>query len=68
MNIAGITAEIFGDGSVVILTPQAVSFTVNRLGSDMLGAYEVKLTPAGASAAPTSMMAQRPPFSAEATR
>lgn len=61
LNVAGVTAEIYEGGEVVILMPCAVSMTVRRLGSEMLGDYETRLAPlenpdARKAAAPTSFM------------
>jgi len=62
LNIPGITAEIYDDQSVVVLTPHAVSVTFNKLGSEAMGAFEIRLTAVrekeetGKAAAPTSLV------------
>lgn len=44
LNVAGVTVEVFEDQQVVILTPRAVSFTVDKLGSETMGMFEVRLS------------------------
>lgn len=59
LNVAGVTVEVFDDGLVVVVTPSVALPSTTRLGTDMLSAYETRLTSiqnvdAKRAAAPTS--------------
>ena len=57
LNVAGLTVEIFDDGSVIVLTPYAVSMAVVKLGAADMGDYQTRLAPienVRKAAAPTS--------------
>jgi hypothetical protein len=68
LNIAGVTAEVYEGGEVVILTPCPVSMTVVRLGTANLGVYEARLRPLNQAVAPTSIVNSQPPFVEKTTR